>query len=339
MGRKLRSIVEALKDKASQTKASLLCTYVDGATTTATTSSAVIITPHLAVLRATPHHPPDSPPDPRHLSTLLSFGSSPRPAAAALLSSLTSRLLSTRNPSVALKSLLALRHLHLHGAFILRDQLLSALSPSPGSRHPLHLSPFPHSLPLSSWARWLAALLELLLAAPLSSSDPDSISSLLNDHLLRDLNSLTHLLLETRRFPPFPIWEENALVREVVRVVAVDALSAERAILLRLREARERLASLDYADSVELLCLLRRLDEQPGEKPKPQPFDLDPRAEISFWREVKEVREVVNELVTKRESEKGRLRTMRRERLGESDRFLVRSGLVQPVRSGSFRFV
>ncbi|KAH7654611.1 ENTH/VHS domain-containing protein [Dioscorea alata] len=325
---KLRDIVGALKDKASQTKASLLCT-----TTTVT------ISPNLAVLRATPHNPPFDPPHPHHLSTLLSFGSSPRPIAAALLSSLTSRLLSTRNASVALKSLLALHHLFVHGAFILRDQLSTALSRPSGSRHPLHLSSFrdpssPESWTMSSWIRWFAGVLELLLASPLFTDGHDSISSLLNPDLLSELTSLVELLLETRRSPPFPTWEANALVREVVRVVAGDSLAAKHAILFRVREVRERLGSLDYADSVELRCLLRRLEDEVIDKDELSPSDLNRGAGDSFWNEIKDVRERIGELVLKKEFDKTRVG---RDRVGESDRIHIRFGFVEPSRFGSFR--
>ncbi|KAM0950860.1 putative ANTH domain, ENTH domain-containing protein [Dioscorea sansibarensis] len=336
---KLRDIVGALKDKASQTKASLLCTAAAATATVTTTTSTLIISPHLAVLRATPHNPPFDPPHPHHLSTLLSFGSSPRPAAAALLSSLTSRLLSTRNASVALKSLLALHHLYIRGAFILRDQLSTALSRPSGSRHPLHLSSFrdpssPESWTMSSWVRWFAGVLELLLASPLFTDGHDSISSILNPDLLSELTSLVELLLETRRSPPFPTWEGNALVREVVRVVAEDSLAAWQAIILRVREVGERLGSFDYADSVELRCLLRRLEDEVKDKDKLAPSDLNCRPGDSFWDEIKEVTERIGELVMKKEFDKSRVR---RDRVGESDRIHIRFAVVESSRFGSFR--
>ncbi|XP_039123601.1 putative clathrin assembly protein At4g40080 [Dioscorea cayenensis subsp. rotundata] len=134
--------------------------------------------------------------------------------------------------------------------------LSTALSPSSGSRHTLHLSSFrdpssPESWTMSSWVHWFIAVLKLLLASPFFIDGHNSISSRLNPDLISELTSLVELLIETRRSPSFLIWEANALVCEVVRVIA---------ILFRVKEVRERLSSLDYADSIELHCLLRRLE-------------------------------------------------------------------------------
>ncbi|PKU70454.1 putative clathrin assembly protein At4g40080 [Dendrobium catenatum] len=326
MGRKLQRFVGVIKDKASLTKATLV---------SPPSSSAA----DLAVLRATSHHHPSSPPHPHHIAALLSFGHGARPAAAALSSSLSSRLLSTRDPSVALKSLLSLHHLLRSAPFILLDSLFSSLLPKASGRHtrsPLLLSSFPLgpdpvSWSLSSCVRWYSRLLELRIILPNPSSDlADWVSSLLTRDLISELDTLTKFLAEAFSPPELP--DGNRLLAEVMRVVNEDRITAENGIAIRLGEVRERIDPVGFGDAVELVFVLRRLEEH---RPPSDARWMDDDGQRRFWTEVKEVREKVEEVVVRREKEE---RAVSRERgVSASDRFGVRTGEV--VLFGSNRWV
>ncbi|PKA50026.1 Putative clathrin assembly protein [Apostasia shenzhenica] len=294
MGRKLRLLVGSLKDKASMTRATLLypCSSLSAAA-------------ELAVLRATAHHPPSSPPQPCHLASLLSFGRGSRLTAAALSSALSSRLLSTRDPSVALKSLLSFHLLLRSAPFILFDQIYSSLSASAfGRRHrrsPLLLSSFPLGSDPLSWSltsciRWYSRLLELLILLPppipfvCGAKLSDWVSSLVTRDLVAEIDSLVEFFGEASRPPETLPSAGNRLVSEVLKLVAGDRLAAQHGILVRLREIRERFGSAESCDSVQLVCMLLRLEACHHH----QPLDWKWMAEdeYHFWREVEKVREM-----------------------------------------------
>lgn len=145
MGRitKLRDIIGIIKDKVSQSKAAII-------------SKPKTLSLHLALLRATSHDP-FTQPNPKHISTLLSFGQSSRATVAAVIEALMDRLQSTHDSSVAIKCLIIVHHIIKHGSFILLDQL--SVYPSTGGRNYLKLSNFrdnttPLTWELSSWVRW-----------------------------------------------------------------------------------------------------------------------------------------------------------------------------------------
>ncbi|XP_072984272.1 putative clathrin assembly protein At4g40080 [Typha latifolia] len=328
MGLKLRDLVGALKDTASVSKATFL------------SASA-----HLAVVRATSHHPSSSPPSSQQLSALLSFGRGSRLSASSLVSALSSRLLSTRDPAVALKSLLSFHFLLLHGPFILRDQLPPFLLRHPSSgRNPLALASFPvgnspSSFALAAWVRWLARLLELLLLLPPNPSpepDPDHATALLNADLLAEIDAFVAVIVEIRRVPDSsPAIEGNKLIWEAVRLVEEDLVTAERETLVRVKEMRERIGSLGFADSVEFVCLMRRLEEC-----RDRPSDWKWTAgDEGFWLEIMEARERIEEVVVRKENEERRVR--RSERTSASARVLdwIQPGTDKPVRFGSSRWV
>ncbi|KAK8952130.1 putative clathrin assembly protein [Platanthera zijinensis] len=317
MGRKLRRLIGALKDNASiAARSTILCP---------SSSSAA----DLAVLRATSHHHPSSPPHPRHIAGLLSFGRGARPVAAALAFSLSSRLLTTTDPTVALKSLFSLHQLLRSAPFILLDQLSSYLLPQSSGRRtrsPLLLSSFPlgsdpFSWSLSSFVRWYSRLLELLLLLPSPSGENLAgwASSLLTRHLISEIESLANFVAEAFHQPEIP---GNRLISEVERMVAEDRLAAEDGIMVRLGEVRERLEAVGFADSVDLVFVLRRLEDH---RPPPWMSDVQRKDQL-FWTEVRQVRETVEGLVVKRERE---ARSLQRDGF-ISARFMVRTGdLVQ----------
>lgn len=146
----LRDLIGIIKDKASQSKAALL-------------SNPKTLSLHLALLRATTHDP-FTPPDPRHLAALLSFGHSSRAVAATAIEALMDRLQTTRDASVAIKCLFTIHHIIKRGSFILQDQL--SVFPATGGRNYLKLSNFrdnttPLTWELSSWVRWCVLFVAL----------------------------------------------------------------------------------------------------------------------------------------------------------------------------------
>ncbi|KAJ8505600.1 hypothetical protein OPV22_006486 [Ensete ventricosum] len=342
MGRKLRSLVGALKDTASLSKAA--------ATVAALSPSAAA---QLAVLRATTHHPADEPPHPRHIQALLSFGHGSRLSAASAAGALASRLRSTGDPAVALKCLLSLHHLLARGAFILRDQLPPALLRHPASgRNPLVLAAFSHgssaaSWALAAWVRWYARLLELLLSAsvllvsfptahrPFAKPDDDDqerITSLLNQDLISELDALVGIVEEMAGVPEMVAVEGSRLVAEAMRLVEADRVAAEQEIEIRVREMEERLGSLRFADSVELVCLLRRL-----ENCRYRPWDRKPTVGDWFWAGVWDLMDRAEKVVLRKEEEE---RRVKREKASASARVSDRvlAGSNQAVRFGSTRW-
>ncbi|CAL9091666.1 unnamed protein product [Musa textilis] len=342
MGRKLRSLVGALKDTASLSKAA--------ATAAALSPSSAA---QLAVVRATTHHPADKPPRPRHIQALLSFGHGSRLSAASAAGALASRLRSTGDPAVAFKCLLALHHLLARGAFILRDQLPPALLRHPASgRSPLVLAAFRHgssaaSWALASWVRWYARLLELLLSAsvllvsfptahrPYAKPDHDDqerVTSLLNQDLISELDALVGIVEEMAGVPEMVAVEGSRLVAEAVRLVEADRVAAEHEIEIRVREMDDRLGSLRFADSVELVCLLRRL-----ENCRDRPWDRRPTVGDWFWAGVRDLMDRAEAVVLRKEEEE---RRVKREKASASARASDRIpvGSTQAARFGSTRW-
>ncbi|KAJ8771201.1 hypothetical protein K2173_025954 [Erythroxylum novogranatense] len=265
MGRltNLRRIIGLIKDKASQGKATLI-------------SNPETLSLHLALLRATTHDC-SAPPHPKYITTLLSFGHSTRHTAAAAVEALMDRLQSTRDSSVAIKCLITIHHIVRDGSFIIQDQL--SVYPSTGGRNYLKLSNFrdiasPLTWELSSWVRWYARYIEhvlstsrvsgFFLCSASSTSEKDKeegrVLALMNSDLLREIDSLVGLLEEICQRPDGLHLQNKSLVGEITNMVGEDYLSAINDILIRLSEFNERLGCLSFGDSVELACVLKRLE-------------------------------------------------------------------------------
>ncbi|KAG6399773.1 hypothetical protein SASPL_141258 [Salvia splendens] len=256
MGRKiltLREVIGIIKDKASLSKAALL-------------STAPI---RLAVLRATSHSPPAAADD-RHVTALLLSGESSRSAASPIIAALMLRLHRTGSSIVALKCLLVFHHILCRGPFILQDQL--SVFPSSGGRNHLNLSDFRDAAAwhLSAWVRWYARFLETLLSTSrilgyfLSSSirfnQENRISSLLNLDLIKEIDSLSLLIEEISRSPDnFTEEGGGVIVKEITALFLDDYISSVNELLLRLTELGERVGTLSFGDSVEVVCGLKRL--------------------------------------------------------------------------------
>ncbi|XP_057420119.1 putative clathrin assembly protein At4g40080 [Lotus japonicus] len=254
---KLTDLIGILKDKASQSKAALLSKRAT-----------------LSLLRATSH---DSftPPTPKQLSTLLTYGNGSRAIASAAVEVLMDRLQGTNSSAVALKCLIAVHHIITHGSFILQDQL--SVYPSAGGRNYLNLSNFrrntdPTSWELSSWVRWFAQHIEQLLCTSriigffLGNADSDSdsgerVSGLTNSDLLAELDSLVAVVEGICKRPNAGSSRGNKLVDEIVKLVRGDWVVIQTEVCVRIREFGERLGLFEFGEAVELGCCLKRLAE------------------------------------------------------------------------------
>lgn len=323
MGRttKVRDIIGAIKDKASLSKATLL--------TKPTTAS-----PQLTVLRSTTHDP-FAPPHHHQIAAVLSFGDGSRATAASLMSSLMDRLNHTRSSSVALKCIILLHHIIRRGSFILQDQL--SIYPAAGGRNYLNLSDFrdastPTNWELSSWVRWYARFLEQLLSTArvlgfflCSSSstidnyrDEERVTGLTNVDLLREIDALVAVFEEISKAPDPVYVQGNKVVYELMGLAAEDYLSAVNETLLGIGEFRERLSCLSFSESVEFVCILKRLENC---KERLSPLFIKKKASTeSLWCLVTELKERVG--AVKVYGGEGRLvKQGRKERASESDRF------------------
>ncbi|KAM7523788.1 hypothetical protein LguiA_013690 [Lonicera macranthoides] len=297
MGRKtkLRDLMGAIKDKASLSKATLL-------------SNPNTLSLHLAVLRATTHNPPSTPPDPHHLNTLLTLGDGSRATASSLITSLIDRLHRTRDSSVTLKCLLTLHHILTRGPFILQDQL--SIFPNSGGRNYLNLSSFHDGAcattwTLSAWARFYARYLETILSASrtlgffLTSSSIErekqsqTVSSYMTFDLIKDVESLITVIEEICKVPDSLLIEGNPLQFEIIKLMGSDYLSTIYEISIRIAEFKERVSCLSFGDSIELVCLLKRL-EHCKEKSRGL-FSVEKELIENMWGLVKELNCLISE--------------------------------------------
>ncbi|KAI3451197.1 hypothetical protein Pfo_007862 [Paulownia fortunei] len=306
-----RDLLGLIKDKASLSKAALL-------------SKPNALSIRIAVLRATTHSPP-APPDDHHLSALLLLGESSRSTASPIITALMDRLHRTGNCVVALKCLLIIHHIIKRGPFILQDQL--AIFPASGGYNYLKLSAFRDGATaatwaLSSWVRWvLGHFLCSSSCNILKENQEQRISSFLNVDLIKDVDSLVLLIEEICKVPDSLVVEGDMLVKEIMGLLSNDYLSSVNEILLRLGELNERLSCLSFADSVELVCALKRLKDC-RERLSVLYVVNKPSIEM-MWGSVQELKDRVGMLKVYKEG--GKLLSLgTREKATESARFEVR---------------
>ncbi|XP_047313176.1 putative clathrin assembly protein At4g40080 [Impatiens glandulifera] len=335
MGRRtktLREIIGLVKDKASFSKALLL-------------SNSQSLSLHLAILRVTTHST-YSPSDERHLAALLSLGDSSRATASLLIQYLMDRLHRTGDVTVALKSLITIHHIIKRGPFILQDQL--SIFPITGGRNYLNLSAFHDggtavTLTLSSWVRFYARYLETLLSTSrtlgffLGSSSSSSssmldknkqeqrLSSFLNGDLVQEIDSLVGLIEEICKIPDNLQMTENGLVVLIVGLIDSDHLSAVNECLMRLSELKQRLVSLSFGESVELSCILKRIED--CRRKIDTLFPARKTSSENLWVFSGEMKEEMAGNVE--EEEVARKRIGRREKMAESTRFEKRDKSVR----------
>lgn len=216
---------------------------------------------------------------------------------------------------MALKCLVALRVLLARGAFILRDQLLVALARHPASgRNPLALASFPlgRSFAAASWVRFSARLLELILLLPDAADDDadaeEYLSALPNPHLIAELAAFAAVADAVRGAPPPSTAPQgSALIWEAVRLAEEDRVAAERNVAARVREMADRLDTLNLADAVELVCVLRRVEDSAAAAPAPPPEWKWAALDEGVVCAARRLRERAEEVVLRRTGEERRV--------------------------------
>ncbi|KAM4129318.1 hypothetical protein ACJW30_01G013300 [Castanea mollissima] len=264
MGRlkKLRNLIDSLKDKASLIKATLSITKCHASV-------------NFAVLHATTHNP--SPPSEKRLAAVLNFGNGSRLTACACIEVLMDRLHDTQSASVDLKCLLTIHNVLNRGSFILKDQL--SFYPCSGGKNFLNLSNFRdnsdvETWELSNWVRWYAGLLEqsLMVSRVLgyyfcscsyrvdNKDKEQKVLSLLNSELLKEINVLVDFTEKICEAPGS--LHVNSLVFEVMRIVGEDFMLVQSEIFVRVVELGNRMESMIYGtESTQFFNVLKRLED------------------------------------------------------------------------------
>lgn len=321
--RKLKEVMDVMKDKASQGKAVILSNQTN-----------------LSLLRATTHDY-STPPSHKHLSALLSSGDGPRATASATVELLMDRLQTTQSSAVALKCLIAVHHIIRHGTFILRDQL--SVYPYTGGRNHLNLSNFRDrtntvSWELSSWVRWFAQHIEHLLCASRTlgffllddtkPGRPEWIPGLANGELFREIEALVALVEGIGKRPISTAsstqGNNKRLVVEILGLVEEDGVAALSEVLVRVNEfgLRERLGYVGFGEGVELVCVVKRLEEC---RERMMVRMMEVAEEWRFWDSVRELKEKVGRIgkgLYREEEERKMCRTVTKQgAITESERF------------------
>ncbi|KAI5355656.1 hypothetical protein L3X38_008551 [Prunus dulcis] len=311
-------LIGILKDKVSILKATL---YINRH------ASSV----HVAVLRATTHHP-SRPPSEEKIASVLALGHSSRITACACIEALMDRLHGTQSAFVALKCLLTLHNIIAKGSFILKDQL--AFYPSFGGHNFLNLSMFSDNSDLvmwefSSWVRWYAGVVEQNLMVSraigyyLNSSKKDKEEkalTLLDSDLAVEIEVLVEFVVRICDAPNSLDLQRNNLVYEVVRAAGEDYRSVQREILARVKEAGDRVDSVEGVNSDELTQLIDTLQRLEGCKGKLMLLFLNRKRNDGFWDTVRETKAMLVETKKKKE-EKSLVRFAGRDESAESTQF------------------
>lgn len=124
--------------------------------------------------------------------------------------------------------------------------------------------------------RWYARYLETLISSSRvlgfflgscsskveKEKQVDGVSSMMNDDLIRDVDSLIVVFEELCKVPDGSLSHQgNKLLHELIGLVENDYLLCVNEIILRLSEFKERLSHMSFGESFELVCILKRLNE------------------------------------------------------------------------------
>lgn len=145
----------------------------------------------------------------------------------------------------------------------------------------------------------------------------EKISSILNQDLIRDIDSLIGLLEEICKIPDPRFVEGNKLLNEVIGLLSKDYLSVVNEILPRLGEVTQRLGCLSFSDSVELTCGLKRLED--CQEKLSVLFTVNKPSMKDLWSLIIELREKLAKL--KDEEERKLLMWKKSGKVSESARF------------------
>ncbi|XP_022131457.1 putative clathrin assembly protein At4g40080 [Momordica charantia] len=259
--KKLKNLIDALKDKASIIKATF---------STHRRSSSI----KLAVVRATTHDP-SNPPSDRRLAAVLALGNDfGRSTAIACIQTIMDRLHTTSSAVVAMKSLFTLHIVVIRGPFDLRDQVV--FCPYYGGRNFLNLSAFrdvsdSEMSDLSSWVRWYAGVVEhnvivrrrldrILYLRSGNCKIEDKQGKISELDLWGELDVLVGFVEGICEFPDSLHLQKNEMVYEVVRLVLENYRLVQREISVRVRGIGDRADSLSLDELTQLVVILTRFE-------------------------------------------------------------------------------
>ncbi|XP_021740292.1 putative clathrin assembly protein At4g40080 [Chenopodium quinoa] len=279
MGRpqKMKNLVGIFKDKVSLIKATLLF------------SSKPTTSFHIAVLRATTHrHPSDPPP----LDAVLSLVNHYRPSTSGvLIHALLQRLHGTTSVYVALKCLLTLHHVIIHGSPALKEEILGY------STGPLlNLSGFKDdsggdTWELSEWVRWYGDVIDhgVGLSRRKNRGGGERLGLLIN-------------MVEVICGAPESLhYQRISLIYEVIKLVGEDYRMIMREINALINQfGKKRIQDLSNDSIGELLNDLKRLQNC---REKLVLMFLNKKND-GVWELIEEVRKDVEEVKERRENMK-----------------------------------
>ncbi|RZC64370.1 hypothetical protein C5167_008057 [Papaver somniferum] len=236
MGRpkNLRGFFEIIKDKATISKEIIISKLPNN------TSSL-----NLAILRATSSEQSSTPPHENQIISILSFGHSSRNTASSCIESLMNRLHHTHNSYVSTKCLIIIHNIIKRGSFILQDQL--SIYPSngefkgPDSDYFLYYKSDKHKRDGDE------------------EHEKEKVSALLNEELLKEIEVVVGLIEEISKASELLNLKQSKLVCQVMNLVSEDFYSAQKRIVIRLNEVKERMSNFSFGESVEFNCVMKRL--------------------------------------------------------------------------------
>ncbi|KAF3445963.1 hypothetical protein FNV43_RR11140 [Rhamnella rubrinervis] len=315
MGRrkiKLRNLIGILKDRASIIKATL-------------SIDRHVSSIHVAILRATTHHPSTSPSENR-ITAVLRLGNSSRLTSCTCIVALMDRLHATHSAPVALKCLFTAHNIVSNGSFILRDQL--SFYPSTGGQNFLNLSMFRDDSnvdmwDLSSWVRWYAGVVEQnlivsrVLGYYLSSSSfsslniyvnnkketirDDKLSVLLNSDLLWEVDVLVDDVERISDAPESLHLRRNSLVYEAVTLVGEDYRLVQRELWVRFKELGDRMEGLSSIELTRLLAALKTVEDC---RERLVLLFVNRKMNVAFWDLIRQTKTKLVEMKEKREQKR-----------------------------------
>uniref|UniRef100_J3MYB4 Uncharacterized protein n=1 Tax=Oryza brachyantha TaxID=4533 RepID=J3MYB4_ORYBR len=181
-----------------------------------------------------------------------------------------------------------------------------------------------------------ARLLELLLLlpdVPHDAADAEYLIVLPNRHLIAELAAFASVADAVRQAPPpSSAPQHNALVWELIRLAEEDRVTAEHNIAARVQEMSERLATLSLADAVELVCVLKQVEESASSPADWKWAGLDE----DVVGKARRLRERAEEVVLRRTEQERRL--VRRGAAGSVSVRVRTGGVAEAVRFGSTRW-
>lgn len=134
--------------------------------------------------------------------------------------------------------------------------------------------------------------------------EEERMSSLLNEDLIRDVDSLVGVIEELCKIPDpnFVIIEGNKLLYEIVSLLTNDYLTTVNELVTRFSEFNERTSCLSFGESVELVCALKRLKD--CKEKLSVIFTVQKPLVLTLWGLIDELKDKIEKLKVEKEERK-----------------------------------